>query len=133
VEEAYLHLKARWLAGERERDLALQLMFFAWMHWAEPPFVTGMADDPSAPGLWREVFDSLSVEQSADAEILFVSGIMAHLFPWVLGNEQEWEQRGEKLMTRAREVAPGGIAPAIFEGRGEYGRYFARQAAVGSR
>ena len=49
MESVYVDLKVKWLAGERGRELALRLMYFSWMHWAEPPFVTGYADDPTAP------------------------------------------------------------------------------------
>ena len=45
MEETYLGLKERWLAGERDRELALQLMYLAWMHWADPSFVTGLEYD----------------------------------------------------------------------------------------
>jgi hypothetical protein len=64
-------------------------MFFAWMHWADPPFVTGMADDPMAADLWHETFAHFGGENSTDAEFLYVSGIMAALFPWALGDETQ--------------------------------------------
>ena len=46
MEELYHDLKAQWLSGERSREVGLRLMFYAWMHWADPPFVTGLTDDP---------------------------------------------------------------------------------------
>ncbi|MES1156564.1 MAG: hypothetical protein ABUL73_02185 [Alphaproteobacteria bacterium] len=131
MEAHYAELKAKWLAGERERELALLLMFFAWMHWADPPFVTGMTDDPMAGELWHEAFSHFGGEASTDAEFLWVSGIMAGLFPWVLGDEMEWEQRGSRLQARAIELQPAGLSVAIFDNRGEYGKYFAHQLRGG--
>lgn len=127
MEKSYAELKARWLKGERERELALHLLFFAWMHWADPPFVTGMADDPMAEDLWHEAFVYLGGADSTDAEVLYVSGIMAELFPYALGDEAEWEKRGLTMQTRAKEIEPTGLSSALFEDRGEYGRYFAHQ------
>jgi hypothetical protein len=127
MERIYVDLKGRWLAGERDRELALRLMYFSWMHWAEPPFVTGYADDPRAPDLWREAFTYLGDESSTDAEFLYVSGIMAELFPWALGDEIEWEQRGVQIRARAKELQPDGITLGVFDNRGDYGEYFAHQ------
>jgi hypothetical protein len=127
MESIYVDLKGRWLAGERDRELALRLMYFSWMHWAEPPFVTGYADDPGAPDLWREAFTYLGDESSTDAEFLYVPGIMAELFPWALGAEIEWEQRGAQLRARAKELQPDGISSGVFDNRGDYGEYFAHQ------
>ncbi len=127
MEESYAILKARWLAGERDRELALHLMYFAWMHWADPPFVTGMVDDPVATDLWHETFGYLGGETSTDAEFLFVSGVMAQLFPYPLGDEHEWEQRGLRMQARAKEVQPAGLSVSVFDDRGDYGEYFAHQ------
>ena len=132
MEKIYVDLKGRWLAGERDRELALRLMYFSWMHWADPPFVTGYADDPGAANLWREAFTYLGGESSTDAEFLYVSGIMAELFPWALGDETEWEQRGVQLRARAKELQPDGIASGVFDDRGDYGKYFAHQLRGGS-
>lgn len=74
MEERYAELKARWLAGERDRELGLRLMCFAWMHWTDPPFVTGLADDPMAADLWHEMFAHFGGENSTDAKFLYVSG-----------------------------------------------------------
>src|SRR5262245_7448463 len=120
MEETYLDLKGRWLAGERDRELALQLLYRAWMHWADPPFLTGLKEDETAPDLWHQAFGYLGGESSTDAEFLFVSGIMAHLFPWALGNEAEWEKRGLFLQARATDVQPEGLSLNVFDNRGEY-------------
>jgi hypothetical protein len=60
VETTYTELKSRWRAGERDRELALHLLYLAWMHWADPPFVTGMNDDEDAIPLWFEIFEFLA-------------------------------------------------------------------------
>lgn len=133
MESDYRELKTRWLTGERDRELGLRLMFFAWMHWADPPFVTGMTDDPMADLLWHETFAQFGGENSTDAEFLYVSGIMAELFPWALGDETEWKQRGLRMQARANEVQPTGISLAVFEDRGEYGEYFAHQLRSATR
>lgn len=127
MERDYTELKARWLAGERDRELGLRLMFFAWMHWADPPFVTGLIDDPVAEELWRDVFAYSGGETSIDAEFLFVSGIMAELFPFALGDEKEWSQRGSRMKSRAMNLQPTAFSLSTFDNRGEYGTYFAHQ------
>lgn len=39
-------LKQRWAAGYRDRDTALRLMFLCWYENIEPPFLTGLDNDP---------------------------------------------------------------------------------------
>src|SRR5687767_6482579 len=39
---AYELLRDQWKSGERERELALHLMFLAWYLMMEPPFLTGL-------------------------------------------------------------------------------------------
>lgn len=59
------------------------------LHWADPPFVTGMKDDPEADELWRTIHGYFGGEESTDAEFLYVAGLMAGIFPWGLGDEVE--------------------------------------------
>lgn len=40
--DAYTMLKARWVAGRRDLETGLRLMFLAWYTSAEPPFLTGL-------------------------------------------------------------------------------------------
>jgi hypothetical protein len=101
------------------------------MHWADPPFVTGLEHDPAAPNLWHEVFAYFGGESSTDAEFLFVAGIMATLFPWGLGDEKEWAKSGLRMQARAKEMQPLGFASGIFDDRAEYGAYFAHQLLSG--
>lgn len=118
--------KARWQRGERGRELALHLLFTAWMHWAEPPHLTGLSDETAA-ALWHEAFAYLGGADSADAEFLYVAGHMVTLFPWPLGDETVWERTGQRLTRRATELQPAGFSVAQFEGRGFYGDYFISQ------
>ena len=127
MERDYKKLKTRWLAGERDRELGLRLMFFAWMHWADPAFVTGLTDDPEAQELWRDAFEYSGGETSMDAEFLFVAGIMAELFPHALGDEKEWSQRGSRMKSRAMNLQATALPLSTFDGRGDYGQYFAHQ------
>lgn len=125
MQSRYAELKAGWLTGDRNRDRAFELMFHAWMNWVEPGFVTGMEDDPDAPALWKDAFEHFGGERSDDPEFLFAAGIMARIGSYGLGDDLEWERRGDLLLARARELQPSGFSPDVFEGRGEYGAYFA--------
>jgi hypothetical protein len=128
MEEDYIQLRNSWDAGDRDRERALRLLFLAWMHWADPPFVTGLSEDPREIPLWHEIYAYFGGEDSDDAEFLHVAGLMAHLFPWVLGNESAWEATAERMRARSLQLQPEGFSPELFEGRGEFGDYFAHQA-----
>jgi len=130
MEEAYRQLRGRWDAGDRDKELTLHLLFLAWMHWADPPFATGMSDDPEDVKLWHDIFAHFGGEGSSDAEFLHVAGLMAKLFPWELGDEQAWEAVAERMKVRSLQIRPEGFAPELFEGRGDFGDYFAHQARV---
>lgn len=129
MQDVYARLKAAWEAGERDREHALQLLFLSWMHWADPPHLTGLLGDPDdARSLWRAIFDHFRGEAATDPEFLYVAGLMAGLFPWELGEHELWEGRAERMSSRAGELKPYGFMPDAFEGRGDYGEYFAHQA-----
>ena len=130
LEAKYRRLKAAWEAGHRDRNDALQLLFLTWMHWADPPFVTGMEDDPEAENLWNNIYEHFGGEVSTDAEFLHVAGLMAGMFPWGLGDEAEWASRATRMRKRSLDLKPQGFSPEDFEGRGDYGDYFAHQARV---
>lgn len=130
LEPDYKRLKAAWELGHRDREDALHLLFLAWMHWADPPFVTGMDDDPDAEDLWRMIFEHFNGERSTDAEFLYVAGLMAGIFPWGLGDEVEWASRATRMKARSLDLKPDGFSPGFFAGRSDYGDYFAHQAGV---
>lgn len=55
----------------------------------------------------------------------------AGMFLWPLADEARlWIARSETYRTRYRQLAPDGIDPAVFDGRGAYGDYFGGQARV---
>ncbi len=130
MEASYRRLRSSWDAGDRDREHALHLIFYAWMHWADPSFVTGMAEDPSATQLWLDVFDYFGGEESSDAEFLHVAGMMVHIFPWALGDEGTWEAIAQRMKLRSLELRPEGFPPKLFEDRGNFGEYFASQARI---
>ena len=57
---------------------------------------------------------------------------MATITPWVFGDEDVWEAAAGVMMARSRELEPARISPEVFEGRGDYGEYFAHQSRVHS-
>ena len=128
MEECYLNLCDSWKRGDRDRERALQLLFLSWMHWADPPFVTGMSNDPHANELWHEIFDFFGGEKSSDQEFLHVAGMMLDLFPEVHGDSTRWEAVAKRLKARSLELQPDGFSAELFEGRSHYGEYFAHQA-----
>ena len=123
-----------WDAGDRGRELAFHLMFLCWYLLFEPPYLTGLEqDNPICKRLqqvFNEVHDHFNTTLSGDAEMLYIVGLMAHLTPYLLGNLDVWESRSKRYQLLYRELAPEGIDPKIFEGRGAYGDYFAGQARV---
>ncbi|MGQ0661827.1 hypothetical protein [Sphingosinicella sp.] len=127
LEERYRGLKARWREGERDREPGLELLFLAWWHWAEPPFLTDLTDDEDVDTLWHEVFAHLGGERSDDVEFLFVAGIMAEVGGYVLGIDERWRARGRRMIDRAMAAKHSPLSESTFDNRGEYGNYFAHQ------
>ncbi len=131
---AYEILRERWRAGDRDRELGLHIMFLTWYMLCEPPFLTGLphdSDDSLALAEhFNEVHRHFSPSIMQDAEMLYVVGLMANLFPWLLGDEQVWNRTSETYRRAYRRLTPNGVDPGIFEGRGAYGDYFGGQARV---
>ena len=131
---AYEILRNAWRAGDRDRDLALHLMFLAWYLVIEPAHLTGLDEErtPSTemPLVFTEVHDHFASTIDHDPEMLYVVGLMAQLCPWCIGDVAVWEARSEQYRPAYRRLAPNGNAPSIFEGRGFYGDYFAGQCRV---
>jgi hypothetical protein len=127
LQSRYAELKHAWLRGERNREKNLDLMFHAWMHWADPSFVTGLKEDPDALRIWHQVFEHFGGTRSSDVEFLFVAKVMVALFPWMLGDEGEWTQTAAALDRRLKNMPPSNLNEITFEGRGAYGKYFAHQ------
>jgi hypothetical protein len=127
-------LLGSWAAGNRSRELALHLMFLCWYLMVEPTHLTGLEPtDPISDRLQRtfcEVHEHFSANMARDAEMLYVVGLMAHLTPWLLGDNDTWESRSETYRLLYKKLAPQGIGRQVFEGRGAYGDNFAGQARV---
>ena len=132
--DAYAILRERWIAGDRNRELGLHLMFLAWYGMVEPPFITGFVDgnDLTTTLLqtFIEVHDYFDPSTSGDVEILYAFGLFAHLFGFMLDDPKTWDFRAEEYKKLYRQIAPNGIDPTIFDGRGAYGDYYGHQARV---
>jgi len=130
--EAYEVLRACWRSGDRGRELGLHLMFLAWYMLCEPSQYTGLnvkrTPLSELVDRFNEVHDYFAFVVSGDAEMLYAIGLMAYLFPFLLGDERLWEARSREYRAKYRKLAPAGIDPAVFEGRGAYGEYFRHQA-----
>lgn len=124
-----------WRAGDRSRELGLHLLFLTWYFEMEPPYLTGLDEErvPSSnlAGCFNEVHDYMAPEKSEDPELLYVVGLMARLAPWALGDAATWERRSEQYRASYRRLAPQGLDPSRFDGRGAYGDYFGHQVRVG--
>ena len=136
LQPRWIELKDAWVRGERDRENDLDLMFHAWMHWADPNFVTGLEEDPDALRIWHQIYEYFGGAQSSDVEFLFASHIMVSLFPFILGDETEWNSAAAALKRRLQAVdasqrlktgAATRLSIEMFNGRGEYGKYFAHQ------
>jgi len=131
---AYKILKDEWLNGNRERELALHLMFLSWYGLVEPGHLTGFSESDELRGelnrTLTEVHDYFEPEVYQDAEMLYVVGLAAHLFWFMFDDPSTWEKRAIEYHRIYRALAPNGIDPALFNNRGAFGEYYAGQAAV---
>jgi hypothetical protein len=133
---AFEVFRAQWESGERDRELALHLMFLAWYLYLEPSHLTGLDEARNPVGGLAAVFNAAhdwllpTGADTEDVEALYVVGLAARLCPWALGEASLWTARSEAYRARYRQLVPDGISPAVFQGRGAYGDYFAGQARV---
>lgn len=56
--------------------------------------------------------------------------LMAHLFPYLLGDAAEFEALAKRYRSLYRASAPKGLRASIFVGRGAYGEYFGGQSQM---
>ena len=131
--EAFEMWALRWSSGLRDRETALRLMFLAWYSCSEPNDLTGLPCDERLKQTFADAFESLGGANSTDAEVCYVVGLMARLFPWCIGEEGNWSRTGLALTQRAQLLALEGIQPRVFQNRGVYGEYFAHMLACGAR
>ncbi len=130
---AYQILKKQWRKGDRNRELGLHLMFLAWYGLIEPAHLTGFCQSDKTSDLnetLTEVHAYFESQIYQDAEMLYVVGLAAHMFWFMFEDASAWQKRGIEYRQRYRALAPGGIDPAIFQGRGAYGDYYGGQSAI---
>ena len=131
---AYEILRDEWRGGDRNRELALHLMFLSWYLLIEPVHLTGLDEErvstDELTAIFNEVHEHVAPAKSGDAEVLYVVGLMAQLSPWLLGDNATWEARSNVYRLLYRALEPNGLDSGVFEGRGAYGEYFASQARV---
>jgi hypothetical protein len=129
--ENCLNLLEEWNAGNHSRALGLDLMFHCWYLQTEPTFLTGYGlvqqEDTDVAKIFNEIHDSFALEIRNDLEMLYTVGLMAEITPWALRDENLWIARSLEYRTLYAQLEPNGLEPELFEGRGEYGKYFAHQ------
>ena len=131
---AYTILKQLWDEGDRDRELALHLMFLAWFGMTEPEHITGFPKfnymDPGLQTVFSQVHNYYVPTIHGDPEMMFVIGLIANMYGHSFDNPGKWEKIANDYQRRYRTFYRYGIDPAIFAGRGAYGDYFAGQANV---
>lgn len=131
---AYQLLLKEWHSGNRDREVGLHLMFLAWYLMAEPPHLTGLSEYLNPTLDFSDVFHEVHAHFEPgirdDVEMLYVVGLMAHLFPYLLGDEDKICELSEKYRERYRSLSPRGVSAEVFANRGAYGDYFGGQAQV---
>jgi hypothetical protein len=130
--DAYRILKRQWETGNRDRELVLHLLFLSWYGLVEPSFVFGeySIENDRLQETFNQIFEYLEPQLNSDAELLFVIGLPAYMFPFILGDEKLWEARALEYKKKYRQLEPKGINPSIFLDRGAYGEYYGHQANV---
>ena len=131
---AYEILRDEWRSGDRNRELSLHLMFLSWYLLTEPAHLTGLDEERVSTdelmAIFNEVHEHATPAKNGDAEVLYVVALMADFAPWLLGDDATWEARSREYRILYRALEPNGIDPAVFDGRGAYGKYFARMARI---
>lgn len=131
---AYELLYTEWQHGSRDREVGLHLMFLAWYVLCEPSHLTGWNERAASPetlsACFHEIHEHFLPTINGDVEMLYVVGLMAHLFPYLLGEVSEIETLAGKYRQLYRLEAPLGLSAELFNDRGAYGDYFRHQVAV---
>ena len=114
-----------WKAGDRDTELALQLMHSYWDLWEQnyefdPQRHTDHGDGVLTIG-FQQPFEHLGGCQSDNPTLLLTAGHMISLFDYRTGLTYD---EAEMCLDRFLEICPEGIPKAEFEDRGEFGRYF---------
>jgi hypothetical protein len=102
------------------------LLFLVWFSYAEPLFLTELPGAvPSS--LFGEISDSLGLETTEDAELLFVAKVMIEVCDWGYTSEEGVRASVDRIRQRV-EARSFDVSPEVFENRGAFGDYFAHQA-----
>ena len=137
-------LHGRWQRGIRDSETLLRLLFLLWYNCADQGFLSQAHSYPAAEDLIEEAGGA----EALPPDSLFVLGLLADLFPYCFGSEDEWRQKSKVFLQRAAEQEPHSrllrngayfvgkaddtrdpriyIEPEVharFSGRGELGRY----------
>ena len=131
---AYALLKECWDEGSRDREVGLHLSFLAWYGIVEPSHITGFKNDINTARELEATFSTVHAYFepliSDDAEMLYAFGLPANMFWFMFEDATRWKRRAEVYRAMFRSLAPQGLKPAVFYGRGAYGDYFAGQSTV---
>lgn len=131
---AYELLLAEWRRGNVDREIGLHLMFLAWYLLCEPPQLTGLHETCTPPAdpatVWHEVHTKFAGRIRRDAEMAYAIGLMAHLFPYLLGDEADLRELSREYRALYRSLAPDGASTSWFAERGAYGEYFRHQTSA---
>ena len=129
---AYAILKPLWDAGDRDRELGLHLLYLSWYGMIEPQHITGFEESVDVfhklEAMFEKVHSHFESDIEQDAEMLYVVGLVAHMQWFMFTDREKWEAIGKQYRRLYRAIEPGGLDPAIFEGRGAYGDYFKMQS-----
>jgi len=114
-----------WKAGDRDTELALQLMYNSWDLWEQCyDYDTikqlGLEDQDLITG-FKQPYEYLGGHQSENNTLLLIAGHMITLFDYQTGLTLN---DAEMCLKRFVERCPEGIPDADFEGRGDFGDYF---------
>ncbi len=131
---AYSILEKLWRGDFRDRELALHLMFLSWYGIVEPEHITGFPEDDRTKrelnNMLASVHSSIEPTIHKDAEMLYAVGLAAHMFWFMFDDSSRWQELAADYRVRYRTLTPNGLDPADFDGRGAYGAYYGRQAAI---
>ncbi len=114
-----------WKAGDRDTELALQLMYASWGLWDQCYDYDSIQqrglDDQALILGFQQPYEYLGGHQSENHTLLLIAGHMITLFDYQTGLALN---DSEMCLKRFLEICPEGIPDAEFEGRGDFGEYF---------
>ncbi len=114
-----------WNAGDRDTEVALQLMYTSWDLW-EQCYVYDTQkhrelDDQALIMGFQQPYEYLGGHRSENHTLLLTAGHMISLFDYRTGLTLN---DAEMCLKRFLKICPEGIPDTEFEGRGKFGDYF---------